>query len=346
MRQHLGPPATVLGLVVAVTLSMADPAWPATPRCSGHVATIVGTEDDDELVGTDGPDVVVALGGDDRIDTGDGNDVICAGAGLDDIYPGDGDDLVWGGSENDRVSQGSGTDTIQGGSGRDSFFYAGGTGSSYSGERGNDQIVLTDPDTPTSPRLVSGGPGNDSIQLTTCTACTVRGGSGDDDIVVGSSQGVDVLGGPGSDSVQASITYPGDNSVDGGPGPDGLGLGLVSETTILHQRITLDLARGWISVDGDRTQVTSFQDAQLSTPDSLASRYVLRGTDGPNWLAPSRTTLVPVTVIGRAGRDRLHGGNGDDLLRGGPGKDRGIGYGGDDTCLSTEKSRHCEIFTA
>lgn len=333
-------------LSLAVVTAFAGLALPSkaaagnTPTCSGHVATIVGTEDDDTLTGTEGPDVVIALGGDDTIETGGGNDVICAGPGNDDIYPGDGDDRVWSGHGNDFVRQGTGTDIIEGGAGHDSMYFAGGPGSIYFGRHGSDDIVV-DPET--APRIIAGGPGNDSIRTSMCVACTVTGGPGNDDISVGSSEGIDILGGSGSDSVQVNVTYPGDNTVGGGAGPDGLALGIVSpETAVAYQRITLDLARGWLSVDGDRTPVTSFQDAQLFTDDTLASHVVLRGTNGPNWLAPYRLSTVPVTVIGRGGRDRLHGGNGDDLLRGGPGKDRGIGYGGHDTCVSTEKTRHCE----
>lgn len=295
-------------LLVAGALAAVNPVAPAsaaTPRCHGHVATIVGTEHDDTLVGTDGPDVIVALGGSDRIDSGLGRDVICGDSGGDRIY------------------------------------FSGGDGSSYFGGEGNDEIVL---DSDTAPRLVSGGPGKDTVSLQTCLDCTVRAGSGRDRVDVWSSQGIDLFGGAGSDYLHANLTYPGDNAVHGGTGDDGLVLGFVPPaTSSVYERLTLDLARGWVSLDGDRAPVTSFDDAELSGAGIDASRLVLRGTDGPNWLGVPRTTQAPVTVIGRAGRDRLHGGSGDDLLRGGPGKDRAIGYGGDDTCLSTEKSRHCEV---
>ena len=64
----------------------------AAQTCNGLAATIVGTEDDDELRGTTGDDVIVGLGGNDRILGGDGNDTICGGDGDDDLYGEGGND--------------------------------------------------------------------------------------------------------------------------------------------------------------------------------------------------------------------------------------------------------------
>lgn len=60
--------STRRGLVAAVlapVLVLLTPAGPAgaTPTCHGKPATIVGTPGDDWLYGTDGPDVILGLGG-------------------------------------------------------------------------------------------------------------------------------------------------------------------------------------------------------------------------------------------------------------------------------------------
>jgi predicted extracellular nuclease len=65
-------------------------------RCNGLPATIIGTPDDDEITGTNGDDVIVALGGSDTINGGNGNDVICGDGGDDTLNGGNGIDLLFG----------------------------------------------------------------------------------------------------------------------------------------------------------------------------------------------------------------------------------------------------------
>jgi pimeloyl-ACP methyl ester carboxylesterase len=96
----------------------------AAQTCNGLAATIVGSENDDELRGTIGDDVIVGLGGSDRILGGEGNDTICGGDGDDDLYGEGGDDLLLGEAGNDVMagdnSGVAGNDTCDGGSGIDS----------------------------------------------------------------------------------------------------------------------------------------------------------------------------------------------------------------------------------
>jgi Ca2+-binding RTX toxin-like protein len=47
--------------------------------CNGRQATIVGTDGNDRVRGTTGPDVIVARGGNDFVRSRAGNDVICGG---------------------------------------------------------------------------------------------------------------------------------------------------------------------------------------------------------------------------------------------------------------------------
>lgn len=94
--------------------------------CKGKAATIVGTEGDDTLNGTDGNDVIVALGGDDDVKGRGGNDVICGKGGNDDLRGNGGNDKVKGGGGNDDVKGGGGNDDLGGGAGKDNIVGGGG----------------------------------------------------------------------------------------------------------------------------------------------------------------------------------------------------------------------------
>ena len=110
------------------------------PFCSYLVPTIVGTEEDDVLRGTNGRDVIWAGGGNDRIIGGNGNDVICGGAGDDTVQGGNGNDLLLGGSGADRIEGGNGSDELFGEDGDDELF--GGNGKDRgSGGRNADLMV-------------------------------------------------------------------------------------------------------------------------------------------------------------------------------------------------------------
>ena len=88
--------------------------------CNGQPATIIGTEDDDDIPGTPGDDIIVGLGGNDRITGLAGNDLICGGDGDDDLIGGDGDDQLFGDVGNDVLEGDIGVDACDGGTGVDS----------------------------------------------------------------------------------------------------------------------------------------------------------------------------------------------------------------------------------
>src|SRR5918999_4051939 len=91
-----------------------------TMNCEGETATIVGTPgNDNNIVGTSGPDVIAALGGNDRVRALDGNDLVCGGEGNDIIFGGPGDDRLDGSAGNDELHGSIGNDQLDGGSGND-----------------------------------------------------------------------------------------------------------------------------------------------------------------------------------------------------------------------------------
>ncbi len=98
-------------------------------RCQGLVPTIVGTDGDDVLRGTNRADVIMGLGGDDTITGGNADDVICGGAGDDTLAGDNGADVLSGGFGDDRLAGGNGDDRLIGGPGTDVLDQGRGTGS-------------------------------------------------------------------------------------------------------------------------------------------------------------------------------------------------------------------------
>ena len=80
----------------------------ARRTCGGARATIAGTDGDDDIEGTNRPDVIVALGGEDEIDGQAGEDRICAGSGEDNVLGGRGSDALAGGCVARRTGSGRG----------------------------------------------------------------------------------------------------------------------------------------------------------------------------------------------------------------------------------------------
>ncbi len=87
------------------------------PTCEGLPATIVGTDRNDTLDGTPGPDVIVAKSGNDLVRAYGDDDVVCGGPGNDKIMTGDGDDVSFGGLGNDWVTSAAGAERVVGGDG-------------------------------------------------------------------------------------------------------------------------------------------------------------------------------------------------------------------------------------
>ncbi len=219
--------ALALGSAVFAAAAGADDASNSgnstrAPSCHGRKATIVGTDGNDVLRGTSGPDVIWGGKGDDTIYSSRGNDVICGGPGGDAMHGGRGNDVVDGGPGTDRLSGDLGDDRVFGGAGaRDEV----------AGDLGID--------------IVDGGPGDEDLVHGDYGWDRMSGGAGKGDIA---SFATNVAGGKGAgvwaslrrhralgdghdklfefESLEGSafrdtlVGNKGDNVIDGGAGDD------------------------------------------------------------------------------------------------------------------------------
>ena len=172
----------------STTTSSPSESPPASPpvRCDGLVATLIGTEGADRLVGTRRRDVIVSLSGDDWIDGGRGSDVICAGGGRDSVVGGYGGDWIDGGGGDDHIAAaegndawvngGPGDDLVLGGPGSDRIYGSTGNDRLF-GRRGSDKLVGYD-----GQDVLLGGSGDDVLRGGP-NVDLIRGGSGLDTCV-------------------------------------------------------------------------------------------------------------------------------------------------------------------
>ncbi len=117
-------------LDIAITAATGDAPPQAPPECAGMIFdnVIVGTEGDDELVGTNKRDLILGLGGNDVIagdnqadclDGGPGNDLLTGANGKDVVVGGPGNDLLFGDNGVDLLYGGDGDDELHGDNGDD-----------------------------------------------------------------------------------------------------------------------------------------------------------------------------------------------------------------------------------
>jgi Ca2+-binding RTX toxin-like protein len=232
----------LFGCLVAAILAMtaAGAETGATPMCHGKRATIVGTDGNDVIHGTDKSDVIWGGPGNDKIYGGLGNDIICGGPGDDLIHGGRGNDWIEGGPGTDRVFGDLGDDHVSGGPGnRDEV--SGGLGiDTVNGGPGDEDIVRGD----YGYDRMDGGPGKSDIASFSTAVAGRKGsgvwvdlakhkafGDGHDrlfrfesiegsafhDTLIGDKQSNVIIGGPGNDTI---IGGGGHDELNGGQGDD------------------------------------------------------------------------------------------------------------------------------
>jgi len=127
--------------------------------CQGHVATIIGTEGNDDIEGTDDDDVIAGLAGNDKIQGKGSNDILCGGKGQVILEGGDGNDLLAGGPGQDTLKGQKGDDTLRGQKGDDALNGGSGTDSCINGE----EIEQCENDTIDTPSITITQPADGSI---------------------------------------------------------------------------------------------------------------------------------------------------------------------------------------
>jgi len=183
--------------------------------CAGRPATIVSANT--VIIGTPGPDVIVAtdkfnvihgLGGNDFICGRGGVDFIFGGQGRDTILGESGTDIIFGGDHKDVMNGNDGIDVLFGGRGNDIVRGSGGFDLLFGGA-GNDRMSGG-----SGPDLMWGNEGNDSL-AGNGSVDLLRGGSGHDslfgggfiDFMYGNSGNDYMLGGDWGDFMYGQDGY-------------------------------------------------------------------------------------------------------------------------------------------
>ena len=270
--------------VTATIVSESEPVWQpvaATPTAAGTVpCAITGTEGDDVLVGSGGPDVFFDRGGNDTI----------RGLG--------GGDVVWDGAGDDRIETGDGMDIVFLQAGHNTVF----------GRTGNDRLGSPLAARITAGSTLDGGPGDDAI-TGGIGADRLLGGDGRD--AISGQRGPDLIfGGRGNDRLQGNR---GDDHLDGGLGDDVLYGGLISGKPAAYDGYDVILGRG-----GSDRLAGGWQKDRLfggAGVDRLAGgphADYLKGESGPDTLLGEAGDDL---MLGRDGeRDALWGGPGFDRV--------------------------------
>jgi Ca2+-binding RTX toxin-like protein len=153
-------PLTPLQLIAAGNIEDLRVSMGASPNRDLTGDVIDGRNQDEELVGTNGYDVILTgdgndtvyagagddlilgRGGDDVLHGEDNADMIIGGLGNDELYGGNSQDLLEGGEGDDLLNGGTGDDVLIGGIGADTFVFAGGIDVIADFEPGVDHIVF------------------------------------------------------------------------------------------------------------------------------------------------------------------------------------------------------------
>lgn len=300
--------------------------------------TLIGGAFADELQGHGGNDSLLGLGGNDTLFGSEGNDVLRGGGGSDSLVGNEGNDSLYGQGAVDTLDGGSGVDLLDGGT--SGLFLADQidgsvtmTNTGYLTAGGDRAIAET-----FGGITLSGGDGNDNIDINGFTACrvTVYGGNGDDSVLGGA--GVDLIyGGSGNDVLLggggADIIYgqDGNDTVNGGGASDILSGGFGDDRIVGGTGD--NILREEVSGTSTLTTTAGVQTLTGAGTDAIIGSFVaamLTGV-GSNNTIDVTAFVGTTTLIGSNGNDILLGGASRDVLYGGPGNDSLVGGGGADS---------------
>lgn len=249
---------------------------------------LLGTRNDDFLLGEDGNDSILAALGDDYLDGGTGNDRLRGHGGHDSIIGGGGNDFLDGvtghdlllGEDGDDTLIGmNGNDVLGGGLGNDAL--DGGGGATVLREEANVDMLLTTRDGQT----VLEGLGSDRIVGRVTAAILIGGATANRIDASGFSGRVALSGGMGNDTL---IGTSRDDTIDGGAARDSIEAGAGND--VVYGGFGNDRIFGGVGAD---------------TLIGEKGDDILNGADGSDIL------------IGEKGDDSLDGGLGADRIAGG-----------------------------
>ncbi|MGH7231144.1 MAG: calcium-binding protein, partial [Nitrospiraceae bacterium] len=320
--------------------------WDAATLASQAQQDIIGTDGVDVLAGTGRDDVLRGLGGDDQISGQTGDDLLDGGAGADTLTGGAGSDAYVVDNPGDVVVEATseGTDIVQ-------------SAVSYTLADHVEQLTLTG-------TVAINGTGNalDNVLTGNSAANVLTGGTGHDTYVVGAGDTVVEHPNEGVDTVQSDLTYTlganvesltltgnapingtgndldnmliGNSSVNiltGGKGNDTYVVG-AGDAVIEWAGDGLD------TVETNRSYQLGANVENLTLLDASVGHL----TVGPAEIGSPYGSLVELhavgnelgnVLIGNHGRNVLEGGAGNDTLNGGAGDDVLLGGAGEDTYL-------------
>ena len=294
------------------------------------IESILATDFNDNLGGSDDAETLFGYGGDDTIRANGGNDTVVGGNGDDriwggtgnDIIQGDaGDDLLYGQSGDDRLIGGDGADTLYGGGGIDIADYSNVTEGFVFNFATGERTGAAALDTFDSIEGIAGGFGNDT--LTGAATDDVLEGGGGRDLIDGGAGNDRLIGGGGDDRF---IAGDGADLFDGSSGVD------VVDMRANTAAATVDLTAGTGdgSMAGDQFANvenllgTGYDDRLIGN----AANNKFEGNNGADTLAGAGGNDI---LLGGGGSDQLTGGSGNDQLSGNSGGDTLGGSAGRDT---------------
>lgn len=284
----------------------------------GFTGSSMGDLGDDSITGSSGANLISGGDGNDTLDGGDGNDTLQGGAGADNIIGAQGDDEIFGGGDSDTLNGAAGNDIISGDAGADSILGSGGD-DTLDGGGGADFIGGGD-----GRDSIFGGTGQDTINAGD-SLDYVEGGDGDD-LINGQGQKDTLDGGAGNDTLFGGLASDsllggdGDDSLEGNNGLDTLGGGAGHDTLLGGAQN--DVLNGGLGLDyldgGTENDLLNGHDQNDTLLGGLGDDTLLGGNGGDS-------------LLGGEDNDSLNGGNGSDFMGGGRGHDTLIGGAQNDT---------------